>query len=140
MQILKSTTDGIDDFYEADIMIESMEGFQLGSGALYFNYNTDAFGENIASDSIIEITYPQYDYVLGERLWSFLEIYSDFNTSDNTTSRVRFSWEGYLSAEAIYQNHSFKNPAGNNVIPTPRELLHIKNKIFRCKQVSESLL
>ena len=35
----QNTNDGMDDFYEVDVLIESAAGFKLGAGLLYFNYN-----------------------------------------------------------------------------------------------------
>ena len=43
-----NTNDGSNDFYEVDVLIESTVDFKLGSGLLYINYNTAAFGTNVS--------------------------------------------------------------------------------------------
>jgi hypothetical protein len=110
----QNTNDGTNDFYEVDVLIESDQDFKLGSGQLYFNYNTAAFGNNISANSKIEYTQPT-NYILGAV--NTLAIYGQFIQNDNTASRVSLSWQQALSSGAI---------ATNNVTATPALLFHIK--------------
>ncbi|VAV83344.1 Internalin-like protein (LPXTG motif) Lmo0331 homolog, partial [hydrothermal vent metagenome] len=110
----QNTNDGSNDFYEVDILIESDQDFKLGSGQLYFNYNTAAFGTNISANSKIEYTQPT-GYILGE--FNVLDVYGQFVQNDNTTSRVSLSWQQALSSGAM---------VANNVTATPALLFHIK--------------
>ena len=116
----QNTTDGADHFYEVDVMVSSTAGFKLGSGQLYFNFNTAAFGDNIEANGKVAFSHPAGSYILGtiigSPLFSFNN-YTDFVTNDNTTSRVSFSWQVAFSAECL--------PA-NNVTATPSALFHIK--------------
>jgi Secretion system C-terminal sorting domain len=110
----QNTNDGTNDFYEVDILIESDQDFKLGSGQLYFNYNTAAFGTNVSANGTIAYTQPT-NYVLGAV--NVLAIYGQFVQNDNTTSRVSLSWQQALSSGAI---------TTNNVTATPALLFHIK--------------
>ncbi|VAV83345.1 hypothetical protein MNBD_BACTEROID02-496 [hydrothermal vent metagenome] len=110
----QNTNDGTNDFYEVDILIESTVDFKLGSGQLYFNYNTAAFGTNVSTNGTIEYTQPT-NYILGE--FNVLDVYGQFVQNDNTTSRVSLSWQQALSSGAI---------VANNVTATPALLFHIK--------------
>lgn len=108
------TTDGANDFYEVDVLLESTADFKLGSGQLYFNYSTTAFGDNISANTKIEYTQP-ISYILGQE--NILPIYGSFVQNDNTTSRVSLSWQQALSSGAI---------SPENVTATPALLFHIK--------------
>ena len=61
----QNTNDGSNDFYEVDVLIKSTVDFKLGSGLLYFNYNTAAFGPNVSANGKLEYTQPT-GYILGE--------------------------------------------------------------------------
>ncbi|MEO0723254.1 MAG: T9SS type A sorting domain-containing protein [Bacteroidota bacterium] len=113
----ENTNDGTDDYYEIDVMISTDSDFKLGSGLLYFNYNTAAFGENVHANDNVEFTYPEGDYILGAV--SFLNVYGSFVTNDNTSSRVAFSWQQTLSSGGI---------AADNVTAAAAALFHIKIK------------
>lgn len=117
----QNTNDGTDDFYEVDVMISTTSDFMLGSGQLYINYNTAAFGTNVSMNSNIELTYPNGTYILGqhEKDFNFGDLYKDYVTNDNTTSRVSFSWQ---------QNYAAGVFAGNNVTGTAAALFHMKIK------------
>ena len=119
----QNTNDGVDDFYEVDVMIQTINStpdFKLGSGQLYFTYNTTAFGENVFASGGIEVTQPD-GYICGQGidLLAAIKIYSGFTTNDNTTSRV--SW-------AFSQNYSSSTFAADNVTDTAAMLCHIKVK------------
>lgn len=110
------TNDGITDYYEADILISTIDGladFKLGIGQLYFNYNTEAFGERVKENGNIEVTYPD-GYILGQE--NVLDIYGPFIINDNTASRVSFAFQQALSAGSMT----------NNVTATASKLFHLK--------------
>lgn len=114
------TNDGVDDFYETDVMITAIDGqadFKLGKGLLYINYNTAAFGNNIASGGIAEITYPNPNYILGDV--SGFPYYTDFTLANNTDSRIAFSFQQGISSGSM---------PTENVLNTPKRLFHLKIK------------
>ena len=117
----QNTNDGSDDYYEVDVQISTDTDFKLGSGLLYFNYNTAAFGTNVFASGNITITYDNGTYILGEheKDFNFGDLYNSYVTNDNTTSRVAFSWQ---------QNYSSEVYSGNNVTSTATNLFHIKIK------------
>lgn len=116
----QTTNDGTDDYYEVDVTISSTTDFKLGSGLLYFNYNTAAFGTNVKANANIEFTYPNGSYILGEheKNFNFGDLYNSYISNDNTTSRVAFSWQQNYSS-AVYTG---------NVTSTAANLFHIKIK------------
>lgn len=119
------TSDGVDDYYEIDVMIRTYNTdtgtFKLGSGQLYFNYNTAAFGDNLVSNNRLEVTYPEGEYIAGQHVDGGvpLPIYSNFIKNDNTGSR--FSW-------AFSQTYSESTFADDNVTPVAAKLCHLKLK------------
>jgi len=118
----ENTNDGTNDYYEADIMIQTIDGqtdFKLGSGQIYFNFNTLAFGEWVKTNSMFSATQPNAEgYVCGQYVDAFPgDIYSNFVVNDNTASRV--SW-------AFSQTFSESTFANNNVTSIPAKLIHIK--------------
>ena len=120
------TNDGVDDFYEIDVMIQTHNTttgtFKLGSGQLYFNYNTAAFGDNVVSNNRLEVSYPSGEYIAGQNIDVVaFPIYSNFVKNDNTASR--FSW-------AFSQTYGESTFAADNVTPTPAKLCHIKLKFL----------
>jgi hypothetical protein len=112
-----NTNDGANDYYEVDVMLSSDSDFKLGSGLLYFDYNTAAFGTNVKANSNIEFTYPAGSYILGEV--NFLPIYGSYVSNDNTDSRVAFSWQQALGSGAY---------SADNATSTATALFHIKVK------------
>jgi len=117
-----TTNDGVSDFYEVDVMIQTINAsgsFKLGSGQLYFNYNTEAFGEDVVQNNKIEVTFPNAEgYVCGQQIDAApANIYSWFTLNDNTASRV--SW-------AFSQAFSSSTFASDNIDATPKMLCHIK--------------
>ena len=114
--------DGMDDFYEVDVMIAAIDGqadFKLGSGLLYINYNTSAFGSNISASGAAVVTYPNPDYILGGK--NILDYYNNFLLSDNTTSRIGFSFQQFLSSGGM---------TTENVTATPKKLFHLAIKFI----------
>lgn len=116
------TNDGNNNFYEADIMIESTEDFKLGSGQLYINYNTAAFGENISTNGKIEYTQPAGS-ILGEVSGS--SVYKDFIQNDNTNSRISLSFQQGVGSGTITKN---------NVTTEAKVLFHIKIQYLNVDQ------
>ncbi len=66
----QNTSDGTNYFFEADVMIQTINStgsFKLGSGQLYFTYNKLAFGDDVNDNSRIEITTPNAEgYICGQ--------------------------------------------------------------------------
>lgn len=129
-----NTNDGTNDFYEADVMIGTIDGqadFKLGSGQIYFNYNEAAFGPNVQANGNFTVTQPNGDldlplsngggYICGQGVdaTAAAAIYGGFVVNDNTTFRV--SW----AFTQVFGSSTF---ALNNVLATPRRLIHIKIK------------
>ncbi len=108
------TSENGKDYYEVDVLIESSEDFKLGSGQLYFSYNTEAFGENISVNDKLEYMRPT-GYILGE--FYSLPAYKDFIQNDNTKSRVSISYQQGVNLGTI---------TANNVIATSKRLFHLK--------------
>ncbi len=92
-----------------DVTLASDADFKLGSGQLYFNYNTDAFGSSIFTNGGLTISYPS-GCVLGQTV-SIFNIYNTFVTNDNTTSRFSFSWQQFFSSGAIPVDNITATPA-----------------------------
>lgn len=126
----QNTNDGNFDYFEADIMIQTMgnqEDFKLGSGQLYFNYNTDAFGTNIFDNNSFEVSANYGNgYILGE-LSNSNSIYDITTISDNTNSRVSWSFSQEMSSGAITEI----------IGTTLKKLAHIKIKYIDVNQPPE---
>ncbi|WP_408041292.1 T9SS type A sorting domain-containing protein [Tenacibaculum amylolyticum] len=112
----RNTNDGTNDFYEADIYISSDVDFKLGSGQIYFNYNTEAFGNNVHTNGSFEYLQPAGS-ILAEA-YGF-PAYKDFIVNDNTTSRVSTSFQQGVSSGTI---------TANNITTTAKHLCSIKIK------------
>lgn len=98
-----------------DVLLASDTPFKLGSGQLYFNYNTAAFNENVVAGSSVNISRPA-ESVLGQTV-SFFSIYTSFVLNDNTNSRFSFSWQQGVSSGTI--------PA-DNITSTPTLLFRVR--------------
>jgi hypothetical protein len=114
----RNTNDGVDDFYEADIYISSETDFSLGSGQLYFNYNTAAFGENVVGSSNFEMIRPTGSLLATSFFGGAVFGYESFIVNDNTNSRVSTAWIQAASSGAL----------GDNVTSAPVHLYSIKIK------------
>ncbi|WP_422107543.1 HYR domain-containing protein [Winogradskyella sp.] len=121
------TNDGIDNFYEADIVISSTTDFYVGSGQVYFDYSTTAFGENISTNGNIEYSQPDGS-ILGHSFGAFSPAYKDFVQNDNTTSRVSLSFQQNIALVGLETAPQIQ------VSSTPKVLFHIK---IRYTNVSE---
>lgn len=115
------TNDGSDYYYEADILIASTEDFYVGSGQVYFDYNTLAFGENISSNNAIEYSQPSGS-ILGHSFGMFSPAYKDFIQNDNITSRVSLSFQQNIAEVGLETAPQIQ------VTSTPKLLFHIKIK------------
>lgn len=118
----QNTNDGTNDYFETDVMIQSINtsgSFKLGSGQLYFTYNTLAFGENVFANGKIETTQPNEDgYICGQYIdAAAASLYGTFVVNDNTTSRVSWAFSQAFSSSTI---------AIDNVTATPTKLFHLK--------------
>lgn len=112
----RNTNDGTNDFYEADIYITSDTAFKLGSGQIYFTYNTAAFGANIHTNGSFSFLQPTGS-ILAE-VYGF-PAYKDFIVNDNTSGRVSTSFQQGVSSGTI---------TANNVTTTAKHLCSIKIK------------
>ncbi len=117
------TNDGSDDYYDVDVMLQSTTDFKLGSGQLYLTYNTAAFGDNISANNNLTYTQPTGS-ILAEH-YSTFPAYKSFIQNDNTTSRVSLAFQQGLSEGVI---------TTNNVITTPKVLLHVRIKFIDVTQ------
>ena len=120
----QNTNDGSNDYYEVDIMLQTINAtgsFKLGSGQLYFNYSTAAFGTNVFGSGGFVVTQVNPDNIAGQfiDIAPGINIYGPFTINDNTTSKV--SW----AFSQVYSSSTF---AVDNVSPTPAKLCHLKIK------------
>ena len=106
-----NTFDGQDWWYNADVFIQAIDGqadFKLGSGQLYLNYNTAAFGENVfdgqnQSTDNFDFLQPTGS-VLNQNNTSGNPIYGFFIPLNNTPSRVSLFFEQITSSGAFTEN------------------------------------
>lgn len=96
---------GVNAFYEADIIIEASEEMPLGNGSYYFNYNPNAFGANAVSLGNITVTVPstsiltQMDGAIGNQ-----PVYSSISVSDESYGRFEVNWNQLLAGSCISAN------------------------------------
>ncbi|MEM6725683.1 MAG: T9SS type A sorting domain-containing protein, partial [Bacteroidota bacterium] len=93
-----------------NVVLSSDTPFKLGSGQLYFNFNTDAFGEWVKNNGRVNINLPDGS-VLAQKYLGFLDVYNTFITNDNTNNRFSFSWQQASSAGAIETENITNTPA-----------------------------
>ncbi|MCH2034923.1 MAG: T9SS type A sorting domain-containing protein [Tenacibaculum sp.] len=122
----RNTNDGTNDYYEADIYISSDTDFIIGSGQIYFNYNTAAFGDNVHNNGNFEMTQPDGSILATSFFGGAVAAYQSFVVNDNTTSRVSTSFQQLASSGSF---------AGNNVTSTAAHLFSIK---FKYTDINES--
>ncbi|WP_422105444.1 BspA family leucine-rich repeat surface protein [Winogradskyella sp.] len=121
------TNDGVDDYYEADIVISGTTDFYVGSGQVYLDYATAAFGENISANGSIEYSQPDGS-ILGYSFGAFSPAYRDFIENDNITSRVSLSFQQNVGITGLETAPELQ------ITSTPKVLFHIK---IRYTDVSE---
>lgn len=99
--------------FEVDVMVQaSASGTKLGDNQVYINYDTNAFGANIAGSGTVTATKgtmlqggsPPFDY------------YTIVNVTDNTSSRF---------AVTVEYNQPGYPEYGNDLPTTPTQLLHL---------------
>ncbi|WP_422106262.1 BspA family leucine-rich repeat surface protein [Winogradskyella sp.] len=115
----RMTSDDTDYYYEADIMIESDEDFYVGSGLLYLDYNTAAFGEHVQANGHIEYSQPEGS-ILGYSFGASTPAYKYFIKNDNTGSRVALSFQQNIALEGL------ETVSELQITATPKLLMHIK--------------
>ncbi len=91
-------TQGPDVFYEADVIATSNVPFKLGSGQIYVNYNSSAFGTSVFASGSLNITN------VGLALTATFDVYSSFVINDNTLNRFSYSWQQALSSGCFVEN------------------------------------
>ncbi len=128
-----NTNDGTNDYFEVDVMIQTIDtnpvtSFKLGNGQLFFSYNPLAFGEYVNAYRNIEITHPNSEgYLAGQPidLDPNTPMYTDFRILDNTQDSADnwFSW-------SFNQNGSTSSTSigTDNITNTAKKLCHIKIK------------
>lgn len=95
------------DYFLADVLSYSNSGFKLGSGQLYFNYDTSAFGPNMHSNNNLEMIIPDSS-VLNAKVGvppDENDFYNDFVTNDNRYSKFSFSWQHAYSFSCLDTNN-----------------------------------
>ncbi len=119
------THSGGSDFYEVDVMISTSTPFKLGSGLLYFNYNTAAFGSNVLANGQLTISHSA-GYILGQKdnFIGLVNVYGDFVANDNSSSRFAYSWQQSKEGDCI----------NVNVNGGPALLFHLKIKYLNTAQ------
>jgi uncharacterized protein YrzB (UPF0473 family) len=118
------TTDGMDSFYEVDVMISSDVAFSMGSGQFFLDYNAVAFGAQVNNNGAIAYERPENSLLGGEVIVDVGGTpvplgahYTSFISNDTTDSKVSFIWQQNASGGMYGDNI----PAG-----TPVELVHLK--------------
>lgn len=125
----QNTNDGTDDYLEADIMIQTVDGmadFLLGSGQMYFNYNTAAFGLNAEASGNFIVSFPDdQGYMLAEYYFTFANnyAYGPHVYNDNTSDRVSIFFGQAQSSFTM-----IGSAIDAMVTAIPRKLFHIKIK------------
>ncbi|WP_298543344.1 immunoglobulin-like domain-containing protein [uncultured Aquimarina sp.] len=124
----QNTNDGVDDFYEVDVFIESTVDFKLGSGQLYFNYNSEAFGINIDGDpsavppipDVSEYIQPSSSITGAALFGGVLNVYNGFVDNNNTDTRYSVSFQQGVNVSLM--------DTQSDVTSTPKLLFHLKIK------------
>ncbi|GGG14470.1 hypothetical protein GCM10011344_13850 [Dokdonia pacifica] len=118
------TTDGMDSFYEVDVMISSDVAFSMGSGQFFLDYNPLAFGTQADNSGAITFERPETSLLGGAVIVDVGGTpvplgahYTSFTTNDTTDSKVSFLWQQNASSGMYGDNV----PAG-----TPVVLVHVK--------------
>ncbi|MGC6429855.1 MAG: T9SS type A sorting domain-containing protein [Jejuia sp.] len=125
----QNTTDGTNEYYEIDVMIQTINNtgnFKLGSGQLYFTYNTNAFGENVNFNTNFEVIDINTNYVIGQYAeGGTTNIYGALISNDNTSNRV--SW-------AFSQNIGASSFSNDNITDVPSKLCRLRFKYINSSE------
>ncbi len=84
-----------DTFYLIDVIVFSNQGLLLGSGQIYFLYDTLAFGPNVVYNEKVEI-YLSEDAILSKQIsdgQNQISFYNTFILNDSQDSVFSFSWQ-----------------------------------------------
>lgn len=94
-------------YHLVDVLSYSNEGFKLGSGQLYINYDTIAFGSNVFMNDKLQIILPDSS-VLNEKVGAppfEFSFYGDIITNDNTFNRFSYSWQHDFSNDCLFDQN-----------------------------------
>ncbi|MEP0389992.1 MAG: hypothetical protein ABJD69_20960, partial [Dokdonia sp.] len=119
------TNDGMNDFYEVDVMITSDAAYSQGSGQFFLDYNATAFGTLVNGAGGITYERPDTSILGGQTtveaapgvIIPLGSHYNSFFVNDATTSKVSFIWQ---------QNGSGGMIGTNIPANTPTALVHVK--------------
>jgi hypothetical protein len=103
----RDMNEGGDYFYYVDVLSYSNEGFKLGSGQLYFNYDTTAFGPNVFVNDRLEVLLPDSS-VLNQKVGAppfEFSFYGDIIINDNTYNRFSYSWQHDFSFDCLLEEN-----------------------------------
>lgn len=92
-----------DTFVVVDVMAYSNLNFKLGSGQLYLNYDTMAFGSNVVENENLIYTIPPAS-ILGKKIGVpplQNNFYNAIVVNDNAFNRVSFSWQHNFSQACL---------------------------------------
>ena len=121
------TNDGMNSFYEADIMISTDTDFKFGTAVLFIDYNVSAFGTDVASSggtpqSVLTLPHPSGDastgYVMDERFASVINAYGAPSQFNSTTSKFSITFNQAQNSGLIATNVTSTG--------SPVKLCHIK--------------
>ena len=120
------TTEGMNTFYEVDIMISTDTDFKFGTAVLFIDYNTAAFGTDVASSggtpqSVLSLPHPSGDestgYIMDDQFLSAINVYGVPSQFNSTTSKFSITFNQAQQASFI----------SNNALTSASQLLcHIK--------------
>ncbi len=100
--------------FEFDVMVQgSASGTKLGDNQVYINYDTNAFGTNVASSGNVTVT---KGAILEDGGSPLTDLYSIVNILDNTSSRFSVT---------VSYNYGNSPTFGNDLPTSPTQLLHI---------------
>ena len=104
------TNDGVNDFYEVDVMVSSSADLLLGTGQFYINYNTAAFDTFVESNGVG--VFENTGTMLGTtNFWNLV-------FTDNTESRISYAY--------VQQAPSGSYGTDQTITTTPKVLTHLK--------------
>ncbi len=89
--------EGQDSFLTFEVYAMSDTGFKLGSGQLYFDYDTSVFGKNVVESNRIEIITDSTSVLGMSLLGSQSSFYNQFVLNDNIDGRFSFNWQSQFS-------------------------------------------
>lgn len=94
-------------YHMVDVLTFSNSGFKLGSGQLYFNYDTTAFGPNAYNNGNLQVIIPDgsiLNTTLGQPPLEF-SFYGDIVANDNTYNRFSYSWQHDFSSACLFDEN-----------------------------------